>query len=125
MDLRLIFYWGIYEKCAPNYLSAHFYRIPVELSIPNAAAAALFACVDDILRVEAAGAEALYSAGLQQHRPVLQHHHALLRLHIMFLLHNSLLDYNLELRSSSLTLGNASKLSFLSLNRDLFTSVDI
>ena len=60
----------------------------------------------------------------------------------------SLLDYNLELRSSSLTLtsslfvatrpskqarrlsllqtfGNVSELSFLSLNRDLFTIVDI
>ena len=37
----------------------------------------------------------------------------------------SLLDYNLELRSSSLKLGNVSELSFLSLNRDLFTIVDI
>ena len=37
----------------------------------------------------------------------------------------SLLYNNLELRSSSLTLGNASELSFLSLNRDLFTIVDI
>ena len=36
-----------------------------------------------------------------------------------------LFDYNLELRSSSLTFGNASKLSFLSLNRDLFTIIDI
>ena len=38
---------------------------------------------------------------------------------------SSLLDYNLELRSSSLTLGNVSELSFLSLNRDLFAIVDI
>ena len=38
---------------------------------------------------------------------------------------HSLLDYNLELRSSSLTLGNASELSFLSLNRDLLTIIDI
>ena len=37
----------------------------------------------------------------------------------------SLPDYNLELRSSSLTLGNVSELSFLSLNRDLFAIVDI
>ena len=37
----------------------------------------------------------------------------------------SLLYNNLELRSSSLTLGNASELSFLSLNRDLFTIIDI
>ena len=38
---------------------------------------------------------------------------------------SSLLDYNLELCSSSLTLGNVSELSFLSLNRDLFAIVDI
>ena len=44
---------------------------------------------------------------------------------LFFIAVYSLLDYNLELRSSSLTLGNVSELSFLSLNRDLFAIVDI
>ena len=46
-------------------------------------------------------------------------------IYFFFIAVYSLLDYNLELRSSSLTLGNVSELSFLSLNRDLFTIVDI
>ena len=46
-------------------------------------------------------------------------------IYFFFIAVSSLLDYNLELRSSSLTLGNVNELSFLSLNRDLFTIVDI
>lgn len=41
-----------------------------------------------------------------------------------YVLH-SLFDYNLELRLSSLTLGNVSELLFLSLNRDLSTIINI